>query len=105
MHKAQSWDLPYLESSGSGTMMVNGRVHKKKKKETVLRELLELLKCLEYKNEMIKVTSYRVTSVIIRWINELTFMKSLKEYMTDSMNDSNNKNNNNDINNFGEKGR
>lgn len=32
-------------------------------------------------------------------------MKSLKEYITDSMNDSNNKNNNNDINNFGEKGR
>ena len=83
----------------------DGRVHKKKKKETVLRELLELLKCLEYENEIIKVISYKVTSVVIRWINEPTFMKSLKEYMTDSMNDSNNKNNNNDINNFGEEGR
>lgn len=105
MRKAQSWDLLYLESSDSGTMMVNGRIHKKKKNEIVLRELLELLKCLEHENEMIKVISHRVTSVIIRWINELTFMKSLKEYITDSMNDSNNKNNNNDINNFGEKGR
>ena len=83
----------------------DGRVHKKKKKETVLRELLELLKCLEHENEIIKVISYKVTSVVIRWINEPTFMKSLKEYMTDKMSDSNNKNNNNDINNFGEEGR
>lgn len=42
-----------------------------------------------------------MTSVKIRWINEPAFMKSLKEYMTDSMNDNINKNNNNDINNFG----
>ena len=103
MHKAQSWDLPYLESSDSGTMM--GEFIRKKKKETVLRELLELLKCLEHENEIIKVISYKVTSVVIRWINEPTFMKSLKEYMTDKMSDSNNKNNNNDINNFGEEGR
>ena len=46
--------------------MVNGRIHKKKKNEIVLRELLELLKCLEHENEMIIVISHRVTSVIIR---------------------------------------
>lgn len=33
MHKAKSWDLPYLESSDSGTMMVNGNFIRKKKKE------------------------------------------------------------------------
>ena len=39
---------------------------KKKRKETVIRELLELLKCLEHENEIIKVISYKVTSVVIR---------------------------------------
>ena len=37
MHKAQSWDLPYLESSDSGTMM--GEFIRKKKRNSSKRTI------------------------------------------------------------------